>query len=313
MGHQVGITHGHETGWVAVPGGRQLMRRIAGELDVLTYISDYTRGRLEPALDGRGRLAQLSPGVDVDAFSPRADGTEVRRRHGLGDDAGRRLRLPAGRRARARTCWSPAGRGCSPATPVPGCCWSAGDRRRPRCGGPWPPAGWRTPSSSPGRWRPEQLPQHYAAGDVFAMPCRTRRGGLDVEGLGMVYLEAAACGLPVVAGTSGGAPEAVQDGVTGAVVADPRSPEVVADTVSALLDDPERARAMGAGGPGLGGAALVLDVDRRDVRRLLEPGGARHRKRYPRPAARGTWVSLPMPGEAAVSGCRATRSRRRTP
>jgi phosphatidyl-myo-inositol dimannoside synthase len=94
---------------------------------------------------------------------------------------------------------------------------------------------------------PAQLPEHYAAGDVFAMPCRTRRGGLDVEGLGMVYLEAAACGLPVVAGTSGGAPEAVQDGVTGHVV-EPRSPEAVADAISALLADPDRARAMGAAG-----------------------------------------------------------------
>ena len=71
----------------------------------------------------------------------------------------------------------------------------------------------------------EELPAHYAAGDVFAMPCRTRRGGLDVEGLGMVYLEAAACGLPVVAGTSGGAPEAVRDGVTGLVLARVRPSE----------------------------------------------------------------------------------------
>jgi len=94
---------------------------------------------------------------------------------------------------------------------------------------------------------PERLPEHYAAGDVFAMPCRTRRAGLDVEGLGMVFLEAAACGRPVVAGTSGGAPEAVQDGVTGHVV-EPRSPEGVADAVSALLADPDRARVMGAAG-----------------------------------------------------------------
>ena len=79
------------------------------------------------------------------------------------------------------------------------------------------------------------------------MPCRTRRGGLDVEGLGMVFLEAAACGRPVVAGTSGGAPETVQEGITGHVV-DPRSPEAVADAVADLLADPARARAMGAAG-----------------------------------------------------------------
>jgi phosphatidylinositol alpha-1,6-mannosyltransferase len=94
---------------------------------------------------------------------------------------------------------------------------------------------------------PADLPAHYAAGDVFAMPCRTRRAGLDVEGLGMVFLEAAACGRPVVAGTSGGAPEAVQEGVTGHVV-DPRSPAAVAGTIAALLDDPARAREMGRAG-----------------------------------------------------------------
>jgi phosphatidylinositol alpha-1,6-mannosyltransferase len=91
------------------------------------------------------------------------------------------------------------------------------------------------------------LPTHYAAGDVFAMPCRTRRGGLDVEGLGMVFLEAASCGLPVVAGTSGGAPETVQEGVTGHVV-EPRSADAVADVLVRLLDDPARARKMGAAG-----------------------------------------------------------------
>ena len=52
----------------------------------------------------------------------------------------------------------------------------------------------------------EDLPAHYAAGDVFAMPCRTRWLGLDLEALGVVFLEAAATGLPVVAGRSGGAP-----------------------------------------------------------------------------------------------------------
>ena len=94
---------------------------------------------------------------------------------------------------------------------------------------------------------PEELPGYYAAGDVFAMPCRTRRAGLDVEGLGMVFLEAAACGRPVVAGTSGGAPEAVREGITGHVV-EPRSPGEVADAIAGLLDDPTRARAMGAAG-----------------------------------------------------------------
>ncbi|NED07549.1 glycosyltransferase family 4 protein, partial [Streptomyces sp. SID6648] len=78
----------------------------------------------------------------------------------------------------------------------------------------------------------------------FAMPCRTRRGGLDVEGLGIVYLEASATGLPVVAGDSGGAPDAVLDGETGWVVRG-NAPEETADRVVTLLGDPELRRRMG--------------------------------------------------------------------
>ena len=92
-----------------------------------------------------------------------------------------------------------------------------------------------------------ELPAHHAVGDVFALPCRTRGGGLDVEGLGIVLLEAAAAGLPVVAGDSGGAPETVQEGRTGHVV-DGRDVASVASAVAGLLADPDRARAMGAVG-----------------------------------------------------------------
>jgi phosphatidylinositol alpha-1,6-mannosyltransferase len=246
IGRLVGATHGHETGWVALPGSRQLLQRIAAGLDVLTYISEYTRRRLAPALDGRTRLTQLSPGVDVERFTPAADGAAVRRRYGLGEapvvvcvsrlvarkgqdvlvagwprvlerHPGARLLLVGGGPLERQLRRAVAGRGLGDSVVLTG---------------PVPT---------------EQLPEHYAAGDVFAMPCRTRRGGFDVEGLGMVYLEAAACGLPVVAGTSGGAPEAVQDGVTGRVV-EPRLPDAVAAAVTALLDDPARARDMGAAG-----------------------------------------------------------------
>jgi phosphatidylinositol alpha-1,6-mannosyltransferase len=91
----------------------------------------------------------------------------------------------------------------------------------------------------------DALPGLYRQMDVFCMPCRTRWAGLEAEGLGIVFLEAAAAGLPVLAGTSGGAPETVQPGTTGYVV------ESVGDIVGALemlLADPERARRMGAKG-----------------------------------------------------------------
>ncbi|HEY5183354.1 MAG TPA: glycosyltransferase family 4 protein, partial [Actinomycetes bacterium] len=92
-----------------------------------------------------------------------------------------------------------------------------------------------------------ELAAHYDAGDVFAMPCRTRNGGLDVEGLGIVYLEASATGKPVVAGDSGGAPDAVLEGETGFVVPG-RDVAAVADRVSELLSEPELAARMGEQG-----------------------------------------------------------------
>lgn len=243
----VGATHGHETGWVALPGARQVLRRIAAGLDVLTYISDYTRDRLAPALGGLTRMAQLSPGVDVDRFTPAASGAGVRAHHGLGGAPvvvcvsrlvprkGQDVLVAAWPRVLAR---HPDARlllvGGGPLE----------DRLRREVAA----RGLARSVVLTGPVAPERLPEHYAAGDVFAMPCRTRRGGLDVEGLGMVYLEAAACGRPVVAGTSGGAPETVQEGVTGHVVADPRSADAVAAVIGGLLDDPQRARRMGAAG-----------------------------------------------------------------
>jgi phosphatidylinositol alpha-1,6-mannosyltransferase len=93
----------------------------------------------------------------------------------------------------------------------------------------------------------EELPRYYAVGDVFAMPCRSRLGGLEVEGWGNVFIEAAACGKPVVVGDSGGARESLVDGVTGILV-DGSSVDEVADAVASLLGDPALASAMGAAG-----------------------------------------------------------------
>ncbi|MBA3509682.1 MAG: glycosyltransferase family 4 protein [Thermoleophilaceae bacterium] len=91
----------------------------------------------------------------------------------------------------------------------------------------------------------DKLPALYGCGDVFAMVCRERWGGLDQEGFGIVFLEAAACGVAQVAGASGGAGDAVADGETGLVVAEPGEPEAVAAALERLIEDPALRRRMG--------------------------------------------------------------------
>ena len=242
----VALTHGHEIGWAALPGARRLLRRIARGTDVVTYLTDYQRTRLERALHGLTDLRRLAPGVDVDLFHPGVDGSAIRARHGIGDrrvivcvsrlvhrkgqDALVRA-LPAVREAIPDALLLLVGGGPNHdrlrrlATSL-----GVADDVVITRGVPW-----------------EELPAHYAAGDVFAMPCRTRNKGLDVEGLGIVYLEASATGLPVVAGDSGGAPDAVRDGETGYVV-DGRDLTQIADRLVTLLGDPDLSQRMGMAG-----------------------------------------------------------------
>ena len=108
----------------------------------------------------------------------------------------------------------------------------------------------------------DDLPAYYDAGNVFAMPCRTRRAGLDVEGLGIVYLEASATGLPVIGGDSGGAPDAILDGETGYVVPGGDAAAVAARLIE-LLADPAAAAAMGEKGLAWMRAGVALGPGRR--------------------------------------------------
>jgi phosphatidyl-myo-inositol dimannoside synthase len=96
-----------------------------------------------------------------------------------------------------------------------------------------------------GRVAEQELPRLVGAADVFVMACRNRWGGLEHEGFGIVFLEAAAAGVPQVAGRSGGASDAVVDGQTGVVLEDPKDPVELARALEALLAHPDRARAMG--------------------------------------------------------------------
>jgi phosphatidylinositol alpha-1,6-mannosyltransferase len=242
----VATTHGHEVGWAMLPGARGLLRRIAGDVDVVTYLGDFTYARLRAALGPHAdRLQRLAPGVDATEFRP-GRGARVRALLGLADRpvvvCVSRLMPRKGQDVLVRAL--PAIREAIPdaALLLVGGGPSRGDLERQV-----DRLGLREHVVLTGSVPAADLPSYYGAGDVFAMPARTRLGGLDVEGLGIVYLEAAACGLPVVSGRSGGAPEAVRDGDTGVVV-DGASLIEVAAAIAALLADPARAAAMGERG-----------------------------------------------------------------
>jgi phosphatidylinositol alpha-1,6-mannosyltransferase len=242
----VAQTHGHEAGWAALPGARQLLRRIGTGVDVVTYLGDYFRSRLAPVIGDRTDLRRLAPGVDVEAYHPDVDGGDVRRHHGL---AGRPVVVCVSRLVPRKG--QDALIGALPAVRrrVPGAALLlvGGGPDRARLARLAADVGVARDVVLTGTVPAQELPAHYAAGDVFAMPCRTRNRGLDVEGLGIVYLEASATGLPVVAGDSGGAPDAVREGETGHVVGG-RDVAAIADRVGDLLEDPARARRMGAAG-----------------------------------------------------------------
>ncbi|MEU0387677.1 glycosyltransferase family 4 protein [Streptomyces chartreusis] len=244
----VATTHGHEAGWAQLPAARQLLRRIGDSTDTITYLGEYTRSRIAGALSPQAaaRMAQLPPGVDEKTFHPGSGGAEVRARLGLTD---RPVVVCVSRlvRRKGQDTLIRAMPRILTAEPdavlliVGGGPYEKDLRRLAHDTG----VAASVRFTGPVPW--SELPAHYGAGDVFAMPCRTRRGGLDVEGLGIVYLEASATGLPVVAGDSGGAPDAVLDGETGWVVRGGSSEEA-ADRITTLLGDAELRRRMGERG-----------------------------------------------------------------
>ncbi|MCZ4556913.1 glycosyltransferase family 4 protein [Rhodococcus maanshanensis] len=243
----VASTHGHEVGWSMLPGARQALRRIGNTTDTVTFVSKYTRGRFASAFGADAALEHLPPGVDTEVFRPDpAARAELRARYGLGDRP-------------TVLCLSRL---------VPRKGQDVLIRALPRIresidgavlvvvgGGPYQgrlhalakETGMAEYVVFTGTVPSAELAAHHTIADVFAMPCRTRGAGLDVEGLGIVFLEASASGVPVIAGRSGGAPETVRENETGHVV-DGRSVRQVADSVISVLADRDRAAAMGAAG-----------------------------------------------------------------
>ncbi|WP_181768794.1 glycosyltransferase family 4 protein [Streptomyces albidus (ex Kaewkla and Franco 2022)] len=256
----VATTHGHEAAWAQLPVSRQLLRRIGEGTDTITYLGEYTRSRIARALTPRAaaRMVQLPPGVDEKSFHPGSGGDAVRARLGLTDRpvivCVSRLVPRKGQDTLIRAMPRILSRVPDAVLLIVG-----GGPYRGRLEKLAEATGVTGAVQFTGAVPWDELPAHHGAGDVFAMPCRTRRGGLDVEGLGIVYLEASATGLPVVAGDSGGAPDAVLHGETGWVVRG-GAPDEAADRISTLLEDPGLRARMGERG-----REWVLERWRRDL------------------------------------------------
>lgn len=244
----VALTHGHEVWWSKVWPFKLAIRFIGNNVDHLTYLGDFTRSEISRSLSKRASQAmvKIAPGIDTDHFAPHPGAAELRRSLGLTD---KKVIVSVGRLVHRK------GQDTLIAA-LPKILRSHPTAHILMVGeGPYREhleklvARLKVQSAITfiGRIEHSDLPRYICAGDIFAMPSRSRLAGLEVEGLGIVYLEASSCELPVIAGRSGGAPDAVVEGVTGLTV-DGTNPDDVARAIISLFDSPEKSRAMGVAG-----------------------------------------------------------------
>jgi phosphatidylinositol alpha-1,6-mannosyltransferase len=243
----VALTHGHEVWWAKVPPFSFAIKFMSKNIDAITYLGDYTRGEISKAISKNdvSKLVQIAPGIDVDHFVP-TDSSELRAQLGLADKA---VIISVGRLVHRKgqdklISALPAIRAAVPNVHLVLVGVGPHQKFLENLVAKLNVADCVT---FIGRINYSELPKYICVGDIFAMPSRSRFFGLEVEGLGIVYLEASACGLPVVGGKSGGAPDAVLVGETGVVV-DGTNASEIAEACIELLNNPELCALMGATG-----------------------------------------------------------------
>ena len=244
----VALTHGHEVWWAKLWPFSFAIRRIGSGTDHLTYLGSYTKSQIERALPQRAResMVKIAPGIDTDHFAPQPSSAALRAELGLTD---KKVIVCVGRLVHRKGQDTLIEAMPEILTLVP-------DAHLLFIGeGPYKDYLVKRAAALHithaitfiGRIHYAELPRYICVGNIFAMPSRSRLAGLEVEGLGIVYLEASACGLAVIGGKSGGAPDAVLEGETGYAV-DGTSPHDVAVVAIRLLKDPALAASMGARG-----------------------------------------------------------------
>ncbi|MEX0985027.1 MAG: glycosyltransferase family 4 protein [Actinomycetota bacterium] len=239
------MAHGFDYWMSAMPGSNAWLRRATRSASRVPVCSAFIGKTVRTAVPSHVPVSVLTPGVDVRRFHPDLPTDDIRGTLGIGDRPlvvcvsrlvarkGQDVLIRAMRRVRRHVP--------DAALLIVGAGSAEGRLRRLAQAAP--------PRSVffAGEVPAAELPRYYAVGDVFAMPCRNRVGGFEVEGWGIVFVEAAACGQPVVVGDSGGARETLVDGETGFLV-DGDDVAEVGDAVGRILRDPELRERMGKAG-----------------------------------------------------------------
>ncbi|HUC33465.1 MAG TPA: glycosyltransferase family 4 protein, partial [Ilumatobacteraceae bacterium] len=231
-----------------LPGSRQTLAYVLRRARHIVAAGGYPAAEAEHAAGCTLPVTVVPPGVDVDRFTPLDDGERAAARAHFGLPVDAELVVSISRLV-PRKGFDTAIRAAAllrSSRPSLVLAISGGGRDERRLKALADQL--HAPVRFLGRVPNDDLPKLYGCADVYAMLCRNRWGGLEQEGFGIVFLEAAACGVPQVAGNSGGAAEAVEDGVSGLVVRKPDDPRAVATAFEQLLDDPAAARRMGAAG-----------------------------------------------------------------
>jgi phosphatidylinositol alpha-1,6-mannosyltransferase len=242
----IALTHGHEVWWAKLPIFRQLLSKISKDVDVLTYLGEYTKNAIKKVVSDQSKLIKIAPGIDVDHFQPSEKSNDLIHKLNISN---RPVIVSVGRLVHRK----------------------GQDKlivAMSQVIKDFPTAVLLLVGEGPikymlqklvqhhsleknvifaGRVQLDELPRYIQLGQIFAMPARDRFFGLEVEGLGIVYLEASACALPVIVGDSGGAPDAVISEKTGLIV-DGTSPDQIANSIKTLLQQPGLAKRYGAAG-----------------------------------------------------------------
>jgi phosphatidyl-myo-inositol dimannoside synthase len=244
----IALTHGHEVWWARIFPFNLAMKRIGNSVDHLTYLGEFTRQAISRSLSQKSidSMVKIAPGIDTSHFSPQADATQRRTELGL---ESKKIIISVGRLVHRKGQDKLIEAFPTIVREIPNAhLLIVGE-------GPYrghleklvEKLSLKANVTFVGRIFYDDLPSYLSASDVFVMPSRSRFFGLEVEGLGIVYLEASACAIPVVAGVSGGAPDAVQEGITGLCV-DGTNVAQIAEAVIHICSDSKRATKMGLAG-----------------------------------------------------------------